>query len=218
MVTNTGGITATRPASSERTVSATSLFLIDGDFRRRAAISHCLSGSGIHVEPFEDTSELFARWPRHGLLLVHDDGRAIASLLTHMGRSGQWLPVIGFAEDPSTRMVVQSVLDGAIDYIAWPFEREEITKVVSEAEEKAETLGSAKLREAMARSRVDRLTKREREVLAGVAGGLSNRLIGEKLSISPRTVEIHRANMLTKMGAHHTSEAIRIAIEASLVE
>ena len=58
----------------------------------------------------------------------------------------------------------------------------------------------------------------EREVLAGVAGGLSNRLIGEKLSISPRTVEIHRANMLTKMGAHHTSEAIRIAIEASLVE
>ncbi|WP_292924834.1 response regulator transcription factor, partial [Novosphingobium sp. SCN 63-17] len=74
-----------------------------------------------------------------------------------------------------------------------------------------------KLREALARSRVDRLTKREREVLAGVAGGLSNRMIGEKLSISPRTVEIHRANMLTKMGANHTSEAIRIAIEAALV-
>ncbi len=142
---------------------------------------------------------------------------SVASLLNHMGRSGLWLPVIGFAESPTTRMVVQSVLDGAIDYIAWPFEREEILKVVSEAEEKAETLGSAKLREAMARSRVDRLTKREREVLAGVAGGLSNRLIGEKLAISPRTVEIHRANMLTKMGAHHTSEAIRIAIEASLV-
>jgi FixJ family two-component response regulator len=198
--------------------TATSLFLIDGDFRRRAAISHCLAGSEIHVEPFEDTSELIARWPRQGLLLVHDDGRSVANLLAHMGRSGQWLPVIGFAENPTTRMVVQSVLDGAIDYIAWPFEREEIVRVVNEAEEKAETLGSTKLREAMARSRVDRLTKREREVLAGVAGGLSNRLIGEKLSISPRTVEIHRANMLTKMGAHHTSEAIRIAIEASLVE
>ena len=51
----------------------------------------------------------------------------------------------------------------------------------------------------------------------GVADGLSNRLIGEKLRISPRTVEIHRANMLNKMGASHTSEAIRIAIEASLV-
>ena len=50
-----------------------------------------------------------------------------------------------------------------------------------------------------------------------MAIGLSNRLIGEQLDISPRTVEIHRANMLTKIGAQHTSEAIRIAIEASLV-
>lgn len=194
------------------------LFLVDGDFRRRAAISHCLSDSDIHVEPFEDASEIVARWPRYGLLLVHDNQRAVSTLLGHMARSGQWLPVIGYAEEPTTRQVVQAVLDGAIDYICWPFSREDIVKVVAEAEAKAETLGSAKLREAMARSRVDRLTKREREVLSGVAGGLSNRLIGEKLSISPRTVEIHRANMLTKMGAHHTSEAIRIAIEASLVD
>ena len=55
------------------------------------------------------------------------------------------------------------------------------------------------------------------EVLEGVAHGLSNRLIGERLRISPRTVEIHRANMLHKIGVTHTNEAIRIAIEASLV-
>ena len=46
---------------------------------------------------------------------------------------------------------------------------------------------------------------------------MSNRLIGDKLCISPRTVEIHRANMLNKMGANHTSDAIRIAVEAALV-
>ena len=56
-----------------------------------------------------------------------------------------------------------------------------------------------------------------REVLVGVASGMSNRLIGDKLCISPRTVEIHRANMLNKMGANHTSDAIRIAVEAALV-
>ena len=197
--------------------NGTSLFLVDGDVRRRAAISHCLSGSTIHVEPFEDSSELISRWPKTGLLLVHDDGRSIAALLGQMGRLGQWLPVIGFAQEPSTRQVVAAVLEGAIDYIAWPFTGEEIARVVDDAEAKAEVFGSTKLREALARSRVDRLTKREREVLSGVAGGLSNRMIGERLSISPRTVEIHRANMLTKMGANHTSEAIRIAIEASLV-
>ena len=194
------------------------LFLVDSDFRRRAAITHCLAATAIHVEPFEDASELIARWPRTGMLLVHDDRQSVSKLLSHMGRSGHWLPVIGFAETPSTRTVVQAVLDGAIDYIAWPFSGEEIAEVVEAAEVRAETFGSAKLREALARSRVDRLTKRERQVLAGVAGGMSNRLIGEKLAISPRTVEIHRANMLTKMGANHTSEAIRIAIEAAIVE
>ena len=197
---------------------AVNIFLVDNDVRRRAAISHTLAGSAIHVEPFEDASELLSRWPRSGLLLVHDDGHAITDLLGHMGRSGHWLPVIGFAQAPSTRRVVQAVLEGAIDYIAWPFTSEEIEDILSEAKRKAENFGSAKLREALARSRVERLTKREREVLAGVAGGLSNRMIGEKLAISPRTVEIHRANMLTKMGANHTSEAIRIAIEAALVE
>lgn len=198
--------------------SGTNLFLVDGDFRRRAAISHCLSETTIHVEPFENAHELINRWPQGGLLLVHDDQQSVSNLLAHMAQSGNWLPVIGYAENPSTRVVVQAVLEGAIDYISWPFTREEIAEVVNTAEIKAKTFGTIKLREALARSRVGRLTKRERQVLAGVAGGMSNRMIGEKLAISPRTVEIHRANMLTKMGANHTSEAIRIAIEAAVVD
>ncbi len=197
--------------------SNTNLFLVDSDFRRRATISHCLADGPIHVEPFENAGEIIARWPQSGLLLVHDDGKMVSRLLNHMVQTGHWLPVIGFAELPSTRMVVQAVLDGAIDFIAWPFTQAEISLVVEDSLHKANALGSSKLREAMARSRVERLTRREREVLSGVACGLSNRLIGEQLAISPRTVEIHRANMLTKMGANHTSEAIRIAIEADLV-
>lgn len=193
------------------------LLLVDGDFRRRAAISHCLSGTGLHVEPFEDTPELFSRWPREGLLLVHDSGTAIADLLQHMGQTGDWLPIIAFAEEPAPRRIVEAVLHGAVDYMVWPFDEHQLQESMDLAEDRAKSVAGAKLREAVARSRVERLTKREREVLAGVAGGLSNRLIGEKLSISPRTVEIHRANMLNKMGATHTSEAIRIAIEASLV-
>ena len=193
------------------------ILLVDGDFRRRAAISHCLSGGPLHVEPFEDPAELFARWPRDGMLLVHDDGRAIAMLLQHMGQTGDWLPIIAFAEAPPIRRIVEAVMQGAVDYLVWPFAEGDLAESADVAEERASSISSSKLREAVARSRVERLTRREREVLAGVAGGLSNRLIGEKLKISPRTVEIHRANMLSKMGANHTSEAIRIAIEAALV-
>ncbi len=195
----------------------TNLHLVDGDFRRRAAISHCLSGAALHVEPFEDVRELIARSPHEGVLLVHDDSEMIAPLLDHMGRSGHWLPIIAFAENPAPRQIVDAVQRGAIDYLTWPFDAETVIASVALAKERSVGMAGSKLREAIARSRIERLTRREREVLAGVADGMSNRMIGEKLEISPRTVEIHRANMLNKMGASHTSEAIRIAIEASLI-
>lgn len=193
------------------------LILIDADSRRRAAISHFLAGSGIHVEPFEDVNELAQRWPRDGVILAHDEGDTVPALIRRMTDDANWLPLVAFAVDPGTNRVVQAVLHGAIDYLAWPFGEAEVRAALTVAEESRDALGSARLREAMARSRIQRLTPREREVLAGVADGLSNRMIGERLAISPRTVEIHRANMLTKIGANHTSEAIRIAIEASLV-
>ncbi|MCB2076665.1 MAG: LuxR family transcriptional regulator [Novosphingobium sp.] len=193
------------------------LILIDSDTRRRAAITHALSGSGKHVEPFEDIGEMESRWPRSGVILAFDDGTLIDKLMQHMTMSGAWLPVIGFSEDPEPHRIVEAVLAGAIEYIGWPFEGEVLATALRKARERAESLGNSRLRESMARSRIEKLTRREREVLEGVASGLSNRMIGDKLAISPRTVEIHRANMLNKMGANHTSEAIRIAIEAALV-
>ncbi len=193
------------------------LVLIDPDIRRRAAVAHCLSGTGIHVEPYEDLAEIALAWPRDGIILVSDEADMVRTLLSHMGEHGDWLPLIAFAPHPSTPRVVQAVLAGALDYLEWPFSETTVRQAIELARDSAEGLGNVRLREAMARSRIRKLTPREREVLAGVADGLSNRLIGERLEISPRTVEIHRANMLTKMGANHTSEAIRIAIEATLV-
>lgn len=193
------------------------LILIDNDMRRRAAISHALSAGKIHVEPFENISELSSSWPRSGIILIHDEAGAIDTLIEQMANHGEWFPIIAFSEAPSANRIVEAILDGAIDYIAWPITPEELNGTLVRAMDRAENVGNAKLREVMARARIDRLTRREKEVLGGVASGLSNRLIGEKLSISPRTVEIHRANMLNKLGANHTSDAIRIAIEASLV-
>lgn len=149
--------------------------------------------------------------------MMHDDAGSIGELIEKMAADGEWYPIIAFCEEPAPRQIVQAVLDGAVDYVAWPISARELNDSLTRAIDKSEAAGNTKLREVMARSRLDRLTRREREVLDGVASGLSNRLIGEKLAISPRTVEIHRANMLNKLGANHTSEAIRIAIEAALV-
>lgn len=193
------------------------IILVDGDVRRRAVISHYLAGHGVHVEPFETVTELGDHAPRRGLILVNDLGGTVAALTESLAQSGNWLPVVAFGENPLPRQIVDAVLGGAIDYLAWPFDDAELARALEDAEGRADDVGNAKLREAMARSRIDRLTAREREVLGGIAAGLSNRSIADQLAISPRTVEIHRANMLQKIGATHTSEAIRIAIEASLV-
>lgn len=193
------------------------LVLIDPDMRRRAAISHCMSGSQFHVEPYEDICEISQSWPREGIILISDEADMVRTLLLQMAEQGDWLPLIAFAPDPSTPRVVQAVLAGAVDYLAWPFTDATMRQAIELAQDSADGLSNTRLREAIARSRIRKLTPRERDVLAGVADGLSNRLIGQRLAISPRTVEIHRANMLTKMGANHTSEAIRIAIEAALV-
>ena len=193
------------------------VILVDQDSRRRAAISHCLSGSDIHVEPFEDIAEFNGRWPQSGQFLVHDEGDILTQLIARMVGSGTWLPVIAFAEVAETPKVVTAILNGAIDYVTWPFDGPAFAAALETAQVRARAAGNARLREAVSRSRIERLTPREREVLRGVASGHPNRLIAEHLDISPRTVEIHRANMLNKIGASHTSEAIRIAIEASLV-
>lgn len=194
----------------------TKLVLVDADYRRRAAVSHDLAGTELHVEPFDGPDDLVAHWPSSGVLLIHDDGTALNRVVAHMARSGNWLPYICYAEQPDPRRLALAVLAGAIDYLPWPLVHADLQQALIDAGERARAMSSSKLREAVARSRLDRLTRREREVLEAVASGLSNRRIGEALAISPRTVEIHRANMLTKLGANHTAEAIRIAIEASL--
>ncbi|MCK9540600.1 MAG: LuxR C-terminal-related transcriptional regulator [Novosphingobium sp.] len=198
--------------------AATSVILIDADSRRRASICHSLSGSDLHVEPLESVDELRGRWPSLAITLIHDEDDAFARCVQDMTTAGCWLPIVAFAEQPAPARIVEVILEGAVDYIAWPFDPTGLAATLRQAEARCTLIGGSRIRQAEARRRIERLTRREREVLTGVAGGLSNRRIGEKLAISPRTVEIHRANMLTKMGANHTSEAIRIAIEAALMD
>jgi FixJ family two-component response regulator len=193
------------------------LLLIESDSHRRAAICHGINGDRFHVEPFEDSFEIINRWPTSGTILVEDDNGNVPHIIEHMTKQANWLPVICYSERPTTHNIVRAITEGAIDYLQWPFTASDLDCALTTANNNVVRMSAFRVREMQARGRLQKLTRREREVLEGVANGLSNRLIGERLSISPRTVEIHRANMLNKMGASHTSEAIRIAIEATLV-
>ena len=195
---------------------ATNVILIESCLQRRASISRELLSVHIHVEPFESIAELAMSWPKSGVLLTYDYIGAIPELVRQMTDSGKCFPIVAFCEAPSAAQIVDAMLAGALDYISWPFEASELVATITRATNCADGYYNSKIRASNARGKIDRLTNREREVLNCIANGLTNRFTGEILAISPRTVEIHRANMLSKLGAKHSSEAIRIAIEAKL--
>lgn len=195
---------------------ALNVAIVDRDLHRRTAVEDFLDASAVLVEAFESIEELSLDWPLSGVILIHDEGAAITTLMDRMARAGEWLPVIAFSEDPSAAQIVQAIMEGAIEYVEWPNRGDEFLEALDHALGRAERIGEARQRKFAAHGRIETLTRREREVLTGVTNGLSNRQIGEELEISPRTVEVHRARMLKKLGASHTSDAVRVAIEAEL--
>lgn len=216
---NPGVVSPLKGALSERALTMNikqRFILVESNSRLRAQISYQLTAEGFRVEPYESAKELTQRWPSDGILLVGDNGRELADLFEHMAMCGEGLPLIAYAQNPQLARVVDCIADGAVDYVSLPLDHGKVLALLARTAVRVRTIAGVKLREAKARSRLARLTPRERDVLQGVADGLPNRLIGERLSISPRTVEIHRSNMLGKLGAAHTSEAIRIAVEATL--
>ena len=102
------------------------------------------------------------------------------------------------------------------DYLQLPLEAGRLARALARVVEEADAHGRARRRLTEARQRIGMLSKREREVLELLAIGSSNKLIARELTISPRTVEIHRSNMMTKLRAGHSAEAVRIWLEAEL--
>ena len=140
----------------------------------------------------------------------------VGMILDRLGRLGIWLPLIAVDVQPRPGRIVEAIKAGSLDYLALPLDPERFTRCLLRIEKEAEQFGAARRRMIEARDRISTLSAREREVLDWLAEGSSNKAIARELDISPRTVEIHRANMMTKLGARHAAEAVRLKLEAKL--
>ena len=105
---------------------------------------------------------------------------------------------------------------GALDYLPLPLQPGRLGAMLERIDDEAAAQADARQRMIEARGRIRNLSAREREVLDWLAQGSSNKAIARELEISPRTVEIHRANMMAKLGANHAAEAVRLKLEANL--
>jgi two-component system, LuxR family, response regulator FixJ len=126
------------------------------------------------------------------------------------------LPVIVVTGHGDVPLAVRAMRAGAIDFMEKPFDDELLIDSVKRAlSSGAEARSQASLAQA-AKDRIDLLTEREREVLERLVAGRRNKVIGYELDISPRTVEIHRANLMVKIQARSLSDVVRLAIAAGL--
>lgn len=194
------------------------LHFIDSDVRRRAGLARATLAAGHHAEVYADTAELYERPPHEGILVVRDDpdSGGVSQLIAELARQGVWLPVVAMAEAPHPEAVVAAMRAGALDYLALPLTSARLAEMVARIGDEARAHAAARRRLVEARGRIARLSPREREVLDWLTEGTSNKEIARELEISPRTVEIHRANMMGKLGASHVSQAVRLRIEAGL--
>ncbi|WP_165271667.1 response regulator transcription factor [Pelagerythrobacter rhizovicinus] len=204
----------------EVTGGAGPVHVIDFDSRRRAEISRDLMERRIHAEIYENIDEFLRILPPHGAVLMVEriDGDVLSEFLAGLRGRGRYYPVSVYCEAPQPEQVVHAMREGALDYLRWPFEPELLDDTLRRLGEEGDRRRKIELARAQAKASVEQLTGREHDVLVSMLKGNSNKQIASELDLSPRTVEIYRKNVMRKLDAKSTSEAVRIGIYADLWE
>jgi len=203
-------------------VSDRIVHLVDDDEAIRRSASFMLKTSGYQVQVYASGIELLrqAKELRPGCILLdvrmpEMDGLQVQQALKERGVS---YPVIVMTGHGDVTVAVQAMKSGAVDFIEKPFEKAALLNAIEEGFSRIEQVGRSRVRAEEAQVRLQALTPRERDVLEGLVRGHPNKTIAYDLDISPRTVEIHRANLMGKLNVASLSEALRIAFAAGLDE
>lgn len=201
---------------------ARQVYLVDDDEAIRRSASFMLKTSGFRVETFASGGEFLkaAAGLGPGCILLDVrmpdiDGLAVQGELKARGIA---LPVIVMTGHGDVTVAVAAMKAGAVDFLEKPFEKVELMAALNDGFARIDRTGHRAERAALAVIRLEALTPRERDVLHGLVNGLPNKTIGYDLGISPRTVEIHRAHLMTKLNVRSLSETLRIAFAAGWSE
>jgi len=203
--------------SNERLV-----YVVDDDDAVRRSAAFMLRHAGFQVRPVESGIAFLklAKNAERGCVLLDIRMPEMNGLEVqqHMVKEGIDMPVVILTGHGDVEVAVQAMCAGAINFLEKPYEKEALLAAMEEAFQRIENSELKEMACSEATVRLACLTGRERDVLDGLMTGYPNKTIAYDLGISPRTVEIYRANMMEKLRVRSLAEALRIGFAAEAGE
>lgn len=200
-----------------------SVYIVDDDASIRRSTAFLVKSAGYEPRAFTSASDFLREAPAllPGVLLLdvrmpEMDGFALLDGLP--ASLGALFPIVMITGHGDLATAVQAIRHGVRDFVEKPYEDHELLGIVARLWDDLDGhLADIEQRIAASR-RTEKLTEREREVLILLALGKPNKLVAHALDLSIRTVEMHRAQMLERLGVRTLPEAIRLALAAGLLE
>ena len=191
------------------------VFIVDDDSAIRVAMQALLESVGLQHETLPSADAFLAR---HGdghepgclVLDIRMPGLGGLELQDQLLKRGNSIPIIFITGYGDVPMAVEAMQKGAVDFIEKPFRNQELLDRIHLALRTDEARRAEAQRARAVRSRIDKLTQREREVFELVVTGKPNKIIAFELGVSQRTVEIHRARVMKKMQARSLADLVRL--------
>jgi two-component system response regulator FixJ len=202
--------------------SDSTVYVIDDDDAVRESLVFLLQTSNLTVRSYNGATAFLADVGKLGAGCIITDVRMPEidgiELLRRLRTQGVTLPVIVITGHGDVPLAVEAMKIGALDFLEKPFDDEVLLTAVQTALN--QHLGSVERNEAKVEinERLTKLSMRERQVLEGLVAGKANKVIAYDHGISPRTVEIYRANVMTKMEASSLSDLVRMAIVGGILD
>jgi two-component system response regulator FixJ len=186
--------------------------IVDDDVAVRQSLAFLLATAGLAVKVYETAGDFLDRLESSATGCVITDVRMPEidgiELLRRLRRKASALPVIVITGHADIPLAVQAMKEGAVDFIEKPFDDERLLSAVRSSLAQAPNL------EMTAHADLEKLSERERQVLDGVIAGKQNKVIAHDLGLSPRTVEVYRANVMSKMNVDSLPELVRKVLSA----
>jgi two-component system response regulator FixJ len=198
------------------------VYVIDDDEAMRDSLDFMLGAADFQVTLFESAQNFLDMISNIDFGCVVSDVRMPGidgiELLKRLKATPSAFPVVIMTGHGDVPLAVEAMKLGAVDFLEKPFEDERIIGMIDVALRQAQSNAQGEAMTHEIASRIATLSPRERQVMDGLIAGLSNKLIARDYEISPRTIEVYRANVMTKMQAGSLSELVRLAIRAGVLK